>query len=301
MVGLLAVNKPPGPTSHDVVEQIRRKVGGLKAGHAGTLDPQASGVLLVLLDQATKLATFFVGLPKKYRAAFRLGLATDTNDIWGKVISEVPVPALDDGQIEKLLSSFVGTIKQRVPAFSAVKSEGQPLYKKARRGEAFEPPEKEVTFYSIQLLDWKSPDVELEVTCSSGAYIRALARDFGEKAGCGAVMSALVRTEVGPVTLGQSVPLDELDRLNWREHLLFPQDVLGLPVLRLLSEPARVRDGKPLFFADFDGLDDLEKGKTVFVKNGSENILAWGRLSESAEFLKKNPDQPAFVYGRVLV
>lgn len=301
MVGLLAVNKPPGPTSHDVVEQIRRKVGGLKAGHAGTLDPQASGVLLVLLDQATKLATLFVGLPKKYRAAIRLGLSTDTNDIWGKVLSEVPVPALDDGQIEKLLSSFVGTIKQRVPAFSAVKSEGRPLYKKARRGEIFEGPEKEVTFYSIQLLGWKSPDVELEVTCSSGAYIRALARDFGEKAGCGAVMSSLVRTEVGLVTLGQSVPLDELDPLNWREHLLYPQDVLGLPILRLLSAPAKVRDGKPLFCSDFGGLDDLGKGQTVFVKNGSENILAWGHLSESAEFLKKNPDQPAFVYGRVLV
>ncbi|HXF48312.1 MAG TPA: tRNA pseudouridine(55) synthase TruB [Verrucomicrobiae bacterium] len=301
MVGLLAINKPPGPTSHDVVELVRRKVGGLKAGHAGTLDPQASGVLLVLLDQATKLAPLFIGLAKKYRATFRLGLATDTNDIWGKVLSVVPVPVLNDKEIEKLLSSFVGTIKQRVPAFSAVKSEGKPLYKKARKGEVFETPEKDVTFYSIQLLGWKSPDVELEVACSSGAYIRALARDFGEKAGCGAVMSALMRTEVGPVTLEKGVSLDELDPLNWREHLLYPQDILGVPVLRLLTEPARVRDGKPLFFADFDGLYDLGKGQTVFVKNGSENILAWGKLSESAEFLKKNPAQPAFVYGRVLV
>jgi tRNA pseudouridine55 synthase len=300
MVGLLAINKPSGPTSHDVVELVGRKVGGLKAGHAGTLDPQASGVLLVLLDQATKLAPLFIGLPKKYRATFRLGLTTDTNDIWGKILSETPVLALDNGQVEKLLSSFVGTIKQRVPAFSAVKSEGQPLYKKARRGEIFEGPEKEVTFYSIQLLDWKSPDVELEITCSSGAYIRALARDFGERVGCGAVMSALVRTAVGPVSLERCVLLDELDPLTWRERLLYPQDVLGLPVLRLLTEPAKVRDGKPLFFADFDGLDDLKKGETVFVKNGRENILAWGQLSESAEFLKKNPSQPAFVYGRVL-
>ncbi len=300
MVGLLAVNKPPGPTSHDVVEQLRRKVGGLKAGHAGTLDPQASGVLLVLLDQATKTAALFVGLPKKYRATFRLGIATDTNDNWGKILSEAPVPSFSAEEIEKMLAGFVGTIKQRVPVFSAVKSEGRPLYKKARKGEAVDTPIKEVTFYSIRLLGWNSPEVELEVSCSSGAYIRALARDFGEKAGCGAVMSALVRTEVGPVKLEQSVPLDELDPLNWREHLLYPQDFLGLPVLRLLSEPARVRDGKPLFFADFDGLDDLGKGQTVFVKNGNENVLAWGHLSESADFLKKNPRQPAFVYGRVL-
>ncbi len=299
MVGLLAVNKPPGPTSHDVVEQLRR-LTDLKAGHTGTLDPQALGLLLVLLDQATKLAPLFVGLPKKYRATFRLGMATDTNDIWGKTLSETFVPVLSTDEIEKMLARFVGTVKQRVPAFSAVKSEGRPLYKKARKGEAFEAPEKEVTFYSIRLLGWKSPDVELEVSCSSGAYIRALARDFGEKAGCGAAMAALVRTEVGPVTLEQSVPLDEFDSLNWREHLLYPQDILGLPVLRLMAEPAKVRDGKPLMLADLDDLDDYPKGQTVFVR-GDEDLLAWGRLSESADFLKKNPRQPAFLYGRVLV
>lgn len=304
MVGLLAVNKPSGPTSHDVVEQVRR-LTGLKAGHTGTLDPQATGVLLVLLDQATKLASLFTGLPKKYRATFRLGLATDTDDIWGKILSESPVPTLSAREVEKTLSSFVGAIKQKVPAFSAVKVKGQPLYKKARRREGPEEgldlPEKEVVFHSIRLLDWKPPDVELDVTCSSGAYIRALARDFGEKAGCGAAMSALVRTEVGPITLRESVSLDELDSLNWREHLLPPQVVLGLPVLRLASQPARVRDGRPLFCSDFEDLGALAKGQTVFVKNGGENILAWGKLSESAEYLKKNPTQPAFVYGRVLV
>jgi len=300
MVGLLAINKPSGPTSHDVALQVRR-VTGLKAGHTGTLDPEASGVLLVLLDQATKLAPLFVGLPKKYRATFRLGITTDTNDIWGKVLFESSVPTLNAQEAENMLSTFVGAIKQRVPAFSAVKSQGQPLYKKARRGEEVETPEKEVTFYSIRLLGWRSPEVEVEVSCSSGAYIRALARDFGEKIGCGVVMSALVRTEVGPVTLAQTVSLDSLTADHWNNFVLEPQGLLGLPVLRLLAEPAKLRDGKPLFFSDFDGLDDLEKGQVVFVKNGSDRILAWGRLSESSDFLKKNPSQPAFVYGRVLV
>lgn len=300
MVGLLAINKSSGPTSHDVVDLIRRKVGGLKAGHAGTLDPHASGVLLVLLDQATKLAPLFVGLPKKYRATFRLGVATDTNDIWGKILSESSVPDLTAKQIAELLAAFVGTIKQKVPAFSAVKSEGRPLYKKARKGEVFEAPEKEVTFYSIRLLDWKSPEVELEVACSSGAYIRGLARDFGEKAGCGAAMAALVRTEVGPVKLKKAVSLEGVSPLDWREHLLYPPDILGLPVLRLVAEAAKVRDGKPLLFADLDDLDDYPKGQTVFVRGNGE-LLAWGHLSESADFMKKNPRQPAFVYGRVLV
>ncbi len=300
MVGLLAINKPPGPTSHDVVELVRRKVGGLKAGHAGTLDPHASGVLLVLLDQATKLAPLFVGLPKKYRATFRLGMATDTNDIWGKVLSESAVPALSAEAIEAMLFGFIGTIKQRVPAFSAVKSEGQPLYKKARRGESFEAPEKEVAFYSIRLLAWRPPEIEMEVACSSGAYIRALARDFGEKAGCGAAMSALVRTEVGPVKLAKAVSLEELSPLDWREHLLYPQDILGLPVLRLVAEPAKVRDGKPLMLADLEDIDAYPKGQTVFVRGDGE-LLAWGQLSESADFLKTNPRQPAFVYRRVLL
>ena len=299
MVGLLAVNKTPGPTSHDVVEQVRR-LAGLKAGHAGTLDPHASGVLLVLLDQATKLAPLFVGLSKKYRATFRIGVTTDTDDIWGKILLESPVPQLQADQIEALLSTFVGTIKQKVPIFSAVKSQGQPLYKKARKGKEIETPQKEVTFYSIRLLGWKSPEVELEVACSSGAYIRALARDFGKKIGCGAVMASLVRTEVGPVTLGQSVSFDQMNLQNWREHLLFPQDVLGLPVLRLTAEPAKVRDGKPLFLSDLNDIDDFPKGQTVFVQ-GVGKLLAWGRLSESADFLKKNPRQPAFIYGRVLV
>lgn len=299
MVGLLAINKPSGPTSHDVVDQVRR-LAGLKAGHTGTLDPEASGILLVLLDQATKLAPLFVGLPKKYRATFRLGITTDTNDIWGKILSESSVPALSSGEIENRLSNFVGTIKQKVPAFSAVKRQGRPLYKKARRGEEVEAPEKEVTFYSIQLIGWKSPEVAVEASCSSGAYIRALARDFGGKAGCGAVMSTLVRTEVGPVTLAQAVPLGSLTADNWRNFVLEPQGLLGLPVLRLLAEPARVRDGKPLFLSDFEGLGDFEKGQTVFVKNGSDRILAWGHLSESADFLKKNPSRPVFVYGRVL-
>ena len=300
MVGLLAINKPSGPTSHDVVDQVRR-LAGLKAGHTGTLDPEASGVLLILLDQATKLAPLFFGLPKKYRATFRLGISADTDDIWGKILSETPVPYLNAGEVEKTLAGFVGTIQQKVPVFSAVKSEGRPLYKKARKGEVVDAPIKEVRFHSIRLLGWKSPEVEVEVSCSSGTYIRALARDFGEKAGCGAVMSSLIRTGVGAVKLEQAVRLNSLTADNWKKFVLEPQAVLDLPVLRLLAEPARLRDGKPLFLSDFDSLDGFEKGQTVFVKNGNERILAWGHLSESADFLKENPSLPAFVYGRVLV
>lgn len=300
MAVLLAVNKPSGLTSHDCVAKIR-KLTGLKAGHTGTLDPQATGLLLVMLDQATKLAPLFAGLPKKYRAKFRFGLKTDTDDIWGKTIAETKVPEYSQSDLEKALAGFVGTITQKVPAFSAVKSEGKPLYKKARRGEEVETPEKEVTFYSLRILDWKSPELTLEAACSAGTYIRALARDLGEKLGCGAAMSALTRTAVGPVTLDDAVDLNALTPENWQKFALAPEKVLALPTLRLLVEEGRVRNGQPLFLADLDGTDEFQKGQPVLVRDENEKLLAWGHLAESAAVLRENPRQPAFVYGRVFV
>ena len=300
MATLLAVNKPSGLTSHDCVAKIR-KLTGLKAGHTGTLDPQATGLLLVMLDQATKLAPLFSGMPKKYRATFRFGIKTNTDDVWGKVITEAEIPNYSQSDLEKALAGFVGTIKQKVPAFSAVKSEGKPLYKKARRGEEVETPEKEVTFYSIRILDWKSPELALEAACSAGTYIRALARDLGEKLGCGAAMSGLTRTSIGSVTLEDAVDLDALTSENWQKFALAPEKVLALPSLRLKVEEGRVRNGQPLFLSDLDGTDEVPKGQAVLVRDENEKLLAWGHLAESAATLRENPRQPAFVYGRVLV
>lgn len=300
MVGLLAVNKPAGMTSHDVVFRIRQLTGE-KTGHAGTLDPQATGLLFVLLGQGTKLASLFVGLPKKYRAAFRLGVQTDTEDIWGKVVSENPVPNFSLAELEKPLSTFAGTVKQRVPAFSAVKSEGRPLYKKARRGEMVKTPTREVTFFSLRILEWNRPEVSVEVFCSSGTYIRALARDFGEKLGCGAVMSALVRTEIGNLSLEGAVALDVLTGENWKSFVLDPQKILSVPALRLKSDGSKVRAGQPLYLTDLDGTDDFQKGQPVFVTDEKAELLAWGHLADSVDALKQNPRQPAVIYGRVLV
>ncbi len=300
MASLLAVNKPTGLTSHDCVAKIR-KLTRLKAGHTGTLDPQATGLLLIMLDQVTKLAPLFAGLPKKYRATFRLGLKTDTDDIWGKIVSETKVPDFPLSELEKALAAFVGNIKQKVPAFSAVKSEGKPLYKKARRGEEVETPIREVTFYIIRLLEWNAPELTLEAACSSGTYIRALARDLGEKLGCGAAMSALTRTAVGSVTLENAVDLNVLTSENWQKFALAPEKVLALPTLRLLTAEKRLRNGQPLYLSDLDGTDEFPKGQTVLVKDENEKLLAWGHLAESAAALRENPRQPAFVYGRVLV
>ncbi len=300
MVSFLAINKPAGLTSHDAVLRVR-KVTGQKAGHSGTLDPEATGLLLVLLDQATKLAPLFAGLPKKYRATIRLGLRSDTDDVWGEVISESPVPEILLADIEKTLAEFSGTVKQKVPAFSAVKSQGQPLYKKARKGIEVETPEKEVTFHSIRVLEWNSPDVVVEVSCSAGTYIRALARDFGEKIGCGAAMSSLARLEVGSVSLVHAVALDKLAVDNWRNFVLNPEEVLPVPCLRLKAETEKVRKGQSLFLSDLGDTDDLQKGQPVFLKDEKNELLAWGRMADSVSALRENPRQPAVVYGRVLV
>jgi tRNA pseudouridine55 synthase len=300
MANLLAVNKPSGLTSHDCVEKIRR-LTGLKAGHTSTLDPQATGLLLVMLDQATKLAPLFAGLPKKYRATFRFGVKTDTDDIWGKTIAEAEVPDYSQTDLETALAGFAGIQKQRVPAFSAVKQEGKPLYKRARRGEEVETPAREVTFYSIKFLKWSPPELTLDVFCSAGTYIRALARDLGEKLGCGAAMSALTRTAVGSASLENSVDLNSLTFENWRKFALAPEKVAALPILRLLAEEGRVRNGLPLYLSDLDGADEFQKGQAVLVKNDNEKLIAWGHLAESAAVLRENPRQPAFVYGRVLV
>jgi len=300
MVGLLAINKPAGLTSHDVVLKVR-KITGQKAGHAGTLDPEATGLLLVLVDQATKLAPLFVGLAKKYRATFRLGLRTNTDDIWGKVIAESPLPEFSLVDIEKTLAGFSGTIRQRVPAFSAVKLQGQPLYKKARKGIEVQAPEREVTFYSIQVLDWNSPELTVEISCSAGTYIRALARDFGEKMGCGAAMSSLARLEVGSLSLAHTIELEKLAADGWRSFVLNPEEVLCVPSLRLKVETEKVRKGQSLFLSDLGDTDDLQKGQPVFLKDESNELLGWGRMADSVSALRENPRQPAVIYGRVLI
>jgi tRNA pseudouridine55 synthase len=220
--GILNVDKPAGMTSHDVVDRVRQMSGQRRVGHAGTLDPLATGVLIVCLGQATRVAEYLMVSDKVYRAQIRLGVSTDTHDAEGEVTTTAEA---DVGQEElgKALVSFVGSIQQVPPMYSALKHEGTPLYKLARQGITVERAPRSVQIHDIELLDWNPPLLTIRVKCSPGTYIRALARDLGQKLGCGAHLQSLTRLASGHFTLEEAVSLDELAEAfaqgNWQEFI----------------------------------------------------------------------------------
>lgn len=238
--GALLVNKKPGPTSHDLVDAVRRDLRLKKVGHAGTLDPSAGGLLILLLGRATRLAEYMSGYEKTYRAKMRLGVTTDTDDAAGEVLEEKPVPPLSVEDIEKAFERFRGKIAQRVPVYSAVKVDGERLYRRARRGAAVETPVREVEVYSLDVISFEPSVVAFEVNCSSGTYVRALARDIGEALGCGAHLTALTRTRVGPYRLEQGVTVEEVasgDPAAWHRKGAFTPMAEMLPDFPTVEVP----------------------------------------------------------------
>jgi tRNA pseudouridine55 synthase len=215
MDGILIVDKPAGPTSHDIVLAIRRLTGVKRVGHAGTLDPDATGVLVILLGKATKLADRFLSDDKAYSGVIRFGRTTDTLDAGGRVIDEPGAPDLTLDEVVKAAARFIGEIEQTPPMVSAIKVDGVPLYKAARRGEIIDVPPRLVTVATFDITGWSPgeyPEALFDVECSKGTYIRSLARDLGEEVGCGAHLAALTRTRSGAFRLGDAVSLSELVR-----------------------------------------------------------------------------------------
>ncbi len=246
MDGLLVIDKPVGPTSHDVVYKAKRLLRA-KVGHTGTLDPLASGVLPLLVGHATRLARFFKNEGKEYVAEIELGTCTDTCDREGRVISQAPVPELSKEQLVEVLSSFRGQIRQQPPLYSAIKIQGRKLYELARRQVEVTPPERTVEIRALDLLEWDEGKMRLRVECSAGTYIRSLARDIGQKIGCGAFLTALDRTRFGPFHRSSATPLSEIAD-TWQDHLIPLESLLpDLPRLDL-DEPVatRVRHGNAI-------------------------------------------------------
>lgn len=222
-MAVLSVNKPPGMTSRHALNRVQRLAKKAKLGHAGTLDPLAEGVLVVCLGKATSLVQYIQQMPKCYRAVFLLGRTSPTEDVESEVteLSAPPVPREED--IAAALRRFTGSIEQRPPAFSALRVEGRRAHRLAREGKEVELTPRQVHVYQLNLLRYAYPEMELEITCGSGTYVRSLGRDIAESLGTGAVMSGLVRTGVGPFRIEASVPLDALSPESWREHLLPPR------------------------------------------------------------------------------
>ncbi len=207
MNGILVVDKPMGPTSFDVVNAVRKALKAVKAGHTGTLDPLATGVLPICLGDATKVAQFITEKDKSYDAVVKLGAETDTLDAQGKVTDTKPVPPLDAAAIEAVLAKFRGPQLQTPPMYSAVKVGGKRLYELARAGEEVERAARPVTVHELKLLDFKADELTLHVSCSKGYFVRCLALDVGRALGCGAHLKALRRTRSGVFTLAQAVPM----------------------------------------------------------------------------------------------
>ncbi len=254
MNGLLNVHKPRGITSHDVVNAVRRLAGMRRVGHAGTLDPAAEGVLVLLLGAATRLSQYVMGAEKTYRAVLKLGETTTTYDAEGEITARRP-PAVTREAIAAALADFRGPLMQVPPMYSAIKQRGKKLYELARQGREVPRPPRPVTIYHLELLAWNEPHLTLEVTCSAGTYIRSLAHDLGQVLGCGAHLASLIRTASGSFLLSEAHPLEELRHLAERGQLeralLPPQAALyALPAVTLTPQQARaVRHGQTVTLA----------------------------------------------------
>ena len=197
--------KPAGPTSHDIVDIARRALGEQRVGHLGTLDPFAKGLLVLVVGRATRLATFAAEWPKTYEGVIRLGITTDTDDLTGTVVATAPWTGITPAQLADVIGGFRGAYDQRPPAYSAVKIEGERAYRRARRGETVAPEPRPVEIRELELVEAAVPDLQFRATVSAGTYLRSLARDIGAKLGCGAHLTALRRTAVGPLRLADAV------------------------------------------------------------------------------------------------
>ena len=250
--GVLRVDKAVGPTSHDAVALARRALGTRRIGHTGTLDPFASGLLLLCIGNATRLAEYLTGLPKTYMATARLGVRTDTDDRTGASVSTSDAwQALGRAAIENALASQVGERMQVPPAYSAKKIDGERMYARARRGETVDLPPVAVNIHHIDVTRVELPEVEFEVRCSSGTYIRSIARDLGEALGVGAHLSELRRTGIGSFGLADAVTLDALTDTD--------------AVARAWMTPLEAVRGMPLHHADADAAAALSHGRAAAI------------------------------------
>jgi tRNA pseudouridine55 synthase len=277
MDGILNINKPLGPTSFNIVSTVKRLSGERRVGHAGTLDPAATGVLPVCLGQGTRIIEFLMETTKAYRAEIELGISTDTYDASGRIIQKTDPSGISQGEVETALSSFLGLIHQVPPAYSAVKIRGRPLYKLARAGINVERNSRLVTIHNIKFIDWKPPIITIEVVCGKGTYIRSLAHDLGQVLGCGAHLKSLVRLRYGLFDIRDSISLPQLEnafRHNYWQHYIYPIDSVLLHFKAVVvSEDVRqdIKNGRSIVLED--GISDNKSDhlNTQIVGNSSGN------------------------------
>jgi tRNA pseudouridine55 synthase len=278
--GVLVIDKPEGLTSHDVVQKIRKIYAIRQVGHAGTLDPIASGVLVILVGSATRIAQYLQEDDKEYHLVLRLGLETDTQDITGKVVSEADPSSITRTSLDAAISSYVGTFSQVPPSFSAVKMAGQPLYKLARQGVRIQARPRKVTVYSIEVSEVDLPRVSMKVICSKGTYMRTLCHDIGRDLGVGGCMESLVRVRSGQFSIEDAEDLEQVSNDPTPEKWLRQAaDGLGFPVTEPGDEDLmRLVSGTriPCDDCDQDGFISVtRKGRLIAL---AETLVADGKV-----------------------
>jgi tRNA pseudouridine55 synthase len=280
MDGVLNINKPRGPTSHDVVSKVRKLSGEKKVGHAGTLDPYATGVLPVCLGKATKIVQFLFDEDKEYQVIMVLGKVTDTQDWTGKVLKTVDIKKKSIGKddINEAFAGFRGEIEQTPPMFSAVRYKGRRLYEVARKGETVEGPPRRIHIYELEVLGYDLPEIRFRVVCSKGTYVRKLCQDIGEKLGVGGYQAELERTRVGKFSIANAASLEELEQPGKLEESLLSlsQALDALPLVKIRRGFQRaVLQGKVLFNSDLLNVStEVEKGSLVRVASFSGKLLS---------------------------
>jgi tRNA pseudouridine55 synthase len=302
MDGVLIIDKPAGVTSYEVVDRVKRALKIKKVGHGGTLDPFTTGVLPILIGQATKLSQFLIKDTKLYQAVMRLGVETDTQDLTGEVTHECEVLGLKEDTIKKVFTDFTGKIKQIPPMFSAVKHQGVPLYRLARKGKQIERKARVVEIHQLRISRMELPLVYFEVSCSGGTYIRTLAADIGKRLGCGAHLTELRRIKSGTFGIEQAIALRDLEAAVKQGAVgkwLIPLD-RALPGLRRIQvEKAlalKIRQGKPITARDLRGttLPSLSREERVMVISSPAEKSEEIELVAIAEVLANSDDREKF-------
>lgn len=284
MNGVLLIDKPSGPTSFDAVRAVRRASGQRKVGHAGTLDPLASGLLVICIGQGTKLVPFLMEGDKRYLATVRLGFETDTDDALGELTEKSPMGELTADDVGAALGRFRGEIEQVPPVFSALKSGGEPLHRKARRGERVEPEPRTIAIHALDLAGFEGDEIRLDIRCSKGTYVRSLARDLGRALGTRAHLAALRRTGSSGFDAGDALPLSELQPLaeagGLAERIIPLERALpSHPAIDVSPEELPgVLNGNPISVAGRDEIAALETGALFRLLGSSGELIAIARL-----------------------
>ena len=291
--GLLIIDKPINMTSASVVSRVKRSLNARKVGHAGTLDPFATGVIICCVNRATRLARFFLGGDKKYRALLHLGIETDTQDATGKIISENQLRNYTETEIQAVFRSFTGPIEQVPPAYSALKHQGVPLYKHARRGKPIQKPARQIDIFDLHIDEIQLPHVRFEVACSAGTYIRTLGADIGRALGCGGHIKELRRLESSGFSVENAMTLEVFEKRSDTESF-FDYAVGMADALKNMPEwIARRRlkesivNGSPLTYKDVPLTKKTAAERFIKIIDSNRNLLA---------VIERNQDQDKYQY-----